>query len=217
MNELQKKLARRRSLNGEQIASVEAGGSEVCSAPPPREAKFEPRQESITSSDANKNSKASELQSKLARRRDLNGEDAASAAAVVKDSTTSVVQGVAKISVPPTELTKPADLEQSQSRTTSLTDADGPAWLNDFASTVQTMEPFRSQSTEEFSAAIDGASEPVTHEDNASSHQNQCDTGKEDVDNNSSVPTTEENGFHEEQLSAALEETVEGTPTIENP
>eukprot|EP01032_Pedospumella_encystans_P011082 gene11082-12915_t len=213
MNELQKKLARRRSLNGEQIASIEAeGGAEVCVAPPPRETKNGPRQDIATSADGNKNSKASELQSKLARRRDLNGEDAASAAAaaaVIKESTTSTVQENPRVSVPTTEQTKPTDLEQSQSRTTSLTDADGPAWLNDFASTVQTMEPFRAQSTEEFSAANDDASESITHEDNVLAHQSQGETDTDNVGVMSSVLTSEEDGLQEEQVAAQAIESVE--------
>eukprot|EP01032_Pedospumella_encystans_P011060 gene11060-12893_t len=218
MNELQKKLARRRSLNGEQIASIEAeGGAEVCVAPPPRETKNGHRQDIAASADGNKNLKASELQSKLARRRDLNGEDAASAAAaaaVVKESTTSAVLENARVSVPTTEQTKPTDLEQSQSRTTSLTDADGPAWLNDFASTVQTMEPFRAQSTEEFSEANDEASEPITHEDNVLAHLNQAEASTDDVGVTNSVLTSEENGPQEEQVVGA--QATESVETLED-
>jgi len=146
MNELQKKLARRRSLNGEQFAAQEIScDAEGTATPPARDSPkhFNTKGTPPQFPDSANTNKASELQSKLARRRDLNGE-AGSSASNTAESTIPAPENV----VPVFKVMKRADsnastASQSQSRTSSLADAEGPAWLNEFASSVQSKEPFQ--------------------------------------------------------------------------
>lgn len=149
MNELQKKLARRRSLNGEQFAAQEIScDAEGTATPPARDSPkhFNTKGTPPQFPDSAKTSKASELQSKLARRRDLNGEAGAGAANPVESTIPAPTLGPENV-VPAFKVMKRADsnastASASQSRTSSLADAEGPAWLNDFASSVQSKEPF---------------------------------------------------------------------------